>query len=105
MMIGEKSWLIRIKIDTGKKFKINIPVPVYVLTECFYSLEGFMLILDFILPRLMARKTYDQVFGSRFGFYKTVQTVTELFEALQECGGFSLVDIDSKDAKVSVQFI
>lgn len=104
-MIENKSWFILVKVDTRKKFKMKLPVPIYVFTELFYSLEGLMMFADLALPRLMTRKTYDDVFGSGFGFYKTVQTITDLIEALQESGRFSLVDIDSNDAKISVRFI
>lgn len=104
-MIGNKSWFVLVKVDTGKKFKIHIPLPLYVFTELFYSLEGLMLLLDLALPRLMSMKAYDNVFGSRFGFYKTIHAVNDMFEALQESGSFSLVDIDADDAKISIKFV
>lgn len=102
-MRENKGWFFRIKVDTGKNFKINIPLPIYVFTECFYSLEGWSLILDWALPRLMTKKAYDETFGSSFGFYNLVQLITGVFETLQDCGRFSLVEVDSGDAKVSIQ--
>ncbi|HBN84503.1 MAG TPA: hypothetical protein DDZ89_11725, partial [Clostridiales bacterium] len=85
-MIENKSWFILVKVDTGKKFKIKLPIPIYVCTELFYSLEGLTLLADLALPRLMTSKAYEEVFGSGFGFYNTLQTITDLFEALQESG-------------------
>lgn len=104
-MIKNKSWFILVKVDTGKRLKICIPLPVYVLTELFYSLEGLSLLADITLPRLMTKWAYNDVFGSGFGFHKTLQVITDLLDGLQGSGKFSLVDVDAGDAKISIRMI
>jgi hypothetical protein len=87
-MRENKGWFFRIKVDTVRSSRSIFRSPSMFFTECFYSLEGWSLILDWALPRLMTKKAYDETFGSSFGFYNLVQLITGVFETLQDCGRF-----------------
>ena len=105
-----QSHFLLIKIKAKGHFKLTLPVSLWTVDQLVESLTDLICFFEDILPRsamLIPWKSWDKSNNSsqRIKISKILIMVREILNELRSYGNWRIVEIDTEDAKVDIQFL
>lgn len=99
---ASKFLFLKIKVRRGKKWRIVFPIPLYIITQLIAGIQDLSIILGLIIqPFYKIQKELPLSFST----WKEFLTYFSLcWDELRNYGSWKMLEIDSSDIFISIEF-